>query len=458
MTEGVNKESIQWRFLLPLILGTMLNPLNSTMLATALMNLCQSFKVSIGQGAILITSLYITSTVAQPLMGRLADIYSPKKINTIGFILALAAAIVGIAAPGFEWLIVSRILLGLGTSAAYPSAMAIINRKYAEAGKAVPGRVLGIIAISAQVSMVLGPVLGGLLTQWFNWRGIFMINIPWVIVAIILSQAIPDYPPAKANSDVSLFKRLDAVGIVIFSGFLLALLFTLINHQFTWILPVIAIMLFIMLILWERKQPSPFIDVRLLASKPALLMVYLRTLATTYILYQVLYAIPQWLEGIKLLSPAKTGLMMLPESAMAMLSAYVIAKSKNIFGQNLTGVTVMLLACIGWFTLGHGSSIIYILGITLILGVAEGVNIIANQALLNQEAPLAQKGVSFGLMRTFGYLGAIISSTQIKMLFHNGVSDQSFHLIGVFTICSSLLLAVLLIPLWFRRKVLQAGS
>ncbi|NCD71169.1 MFS transporter [Mucilaginibacter agri] len=451
MRKEVKDEEVSLRFMMPLILGTMMNPLNSTMLATSLFALCNSFKVSVGQGAILITSLYVTSTIAQPLMGRLADIFSPKKINTLGFILVLIAALIGVFAPAFSWLIASRIFLGLGTSAAYPSAMAIINKKYAAIGKPVPGRVLGIIATSAQVSMVIGPVLGGLLTQWLGWRGIFFINIPWVLVALFLSKSIPNYGAAAANPSVSLFKRLDVPGIMIFSCFLLTLLYVLMQ-PFAWLPLLIPTFLLAALIIWERNQQSPFIDVRLLATNPSLLLVYVRTLATTYVLYQVLYALPQWLEAVKNLSPANTGLIMLPESAMAMAMGLLVSKSTKLFRQNLWGVMAMLLCCIAWLTLNVNSTVFYIFLVTLVMGCAEGINIIANQALLNEEAPLAQKGVSFGLSRTFGYLGAIISGSQIKVLFHNGVTDHNFHIIGYTVMYSCVALMILLIPLWFRMR------
>jgi MFS family permease len=87
MNEDIKTGKISWRFMLPLVLGTMMNPLNSSMLATALITLCNSFKITVGEGAILIVSLYVTATVAQPLMGRLADIFSAKKINALGFVL-----------------------------------------------------------------------------------------------------------------------------------------------------------------------------------------------------------------------------------------------------------------------------------------------------------------------------------------------------------------------------------
>jgi MFS family permease len=446
------EEKISYRFMLPLVLGTMMNPLNSTMLATALLTLCNSFKISVGQGAVLITSLYVTAMIAQPLMGRLADIFSAKKINLLGFGLVLIAALIGVFAQSFAWLILSRIMLGLGTSAAYPSAMALISKKYALEGKPVPGQVLGVIAVSAQISMVLGPVLGGLLAQWFGWRGIFFINIPWVLVALYLSRAIPDYGATPANHTISLFKRLDVPGIIIFSAFLLSLLYVLMGDNFAPLIIIPPVLLLLALIFWERSQEAPFMDVRLLANNPALLLVYVRTLATTYVLYQVLYAMPQWLESVKNLSPANTGLIMLPESAMAMLLGFLVSKSNMVFRQNLWGVLIMLGTCICWLTLNAESSLVYIFLVTLVMGTAEGINIIANQALLSAEAPLAQKGVSFGLSRTFGYLGAIISGSQIKALFHDGVTDHSFHIIGYTVLYSCAALVLLLIPLWIRTN------
>jgi len=454
MGSQVEKEPVPYKFMLPIVLGTMMNPLNSTMLATALIPLCNSFKISVGSGAILVTSLYVTSTIAQPLMGRLADIFSAKKINTLGFILSLLAALIGMFAPGFSWLIVSRIMLGLGTSAAYPSAMALINKKYAQAQRPVPGNVLGIVGISAQVSMILGPVLGGLLTQWLGWKGIFFINIPWVLIALYLSKAIPADPVPKTTNPVNLFKRLDVPGILIFSLFLLSLLFLLIQHSFSWQLTLPAILLLVLLIVWERGQESPFIDVRLLANKPALLLVYIRALATSYILYAMLYGFPQWLEGVRHFNPAETGLFMLPDSIVAIAVGLLISKSTKLFRQNFLGVLFMAATCAGMFILNENIGVFVIVAVTIVMGVAEGLNLIANQALLNAEAPLAQKGVSFGLYRTFAYLGAIISSSQLKVLFHTGITDHKFHILSYSAAISCMILVVLLIPLWRRSRLI----
>lgn len=447
-------DKINYRFLMPLILGTMMNPLNSTMLATAMVALCGAYKVTLGQGAILITSLYVTSTIAQPLMGRLADIFSAKKINTLGFILVLIAALIGVFAPHFSWLIVSRIFLGFGTSAAYPSAMALINKKYAAENLPVPGKVLGIMTMCSQVSMVLGPVLGGLLTQWFGWQGIFLINIPWVLVALYLSKVLPDFPPTSNKNGTSLAKRLDLPGILLFCIFLLPALYVVIEQAFVWWYITLVLLLLVAFILWERTQENPFIDVRLLWNKPILSLIYIRTMAITYVLYMMLYGMPQWLEGIKHLQPARTGLMMLMNSVLGIASGLLISKSKDLFRQNLIGVGCMLLACTGLYFINEAASLFYVLGVIMCMGTAEGTNLVSNQALLNKEAPAAQKGVSFGLSRTFGYLGAITSGVQLKILFHSGITDEKFHQLGNTALYSCIVIVLLLIPVWKNRKAL----
>jgi MFS family permease len=426
----------------------MMNPLNSTMLATALTTICTSFGKDVSAGALLITPLYVTCTVGQPLMGRLADIYSPKKINTLGFVLVLIAAVIGMIAPDFSWLIVSRIILGLGTSAAYPSAMAIINKKYANEGIPVPGKVMGWVAICSQISMVLGPVLGGLLTQWLGWKGIFFINIPWVIAAVYLSKSLPDEPPIQQEH--SLFKELDIPGILLFSTFLLVLLFTLMQHNlFMYYWPVLFLSL-ALLILWERKQENPFIHVRLLWSKSALSLVYIRTLATNYILYLILYAMPQWIEGVLHVSPANTGLMMFPMSLMSAMIGWLVSRSSNIRLLYIGGLISLSIACGCLFLLTQYTAVIMVVGATLIMGVAVGINMIANQSALQKEADKSQTGVSFGLYRTAGYIGAIVSGSQLKTGFKGGVTDASFHQLALYASISCILSGFLLIPLWMK--------
>jgi len=452
MNKSSSRQPVPWKFMLPLILSTMMNPLNSTMLATALVTLCNSFKISIGDGAILIASLYVTATIAQPLMGRLADIYNPKKINVIGLYLVLLATAVGVAAPNLGWLIVSRVILGIGTSAAYPSAMAIINRRYADEQTAVPGNVLGIVAISSQVSMILGPSLGGFLSQIFGWRGILFINIPWVLISLLLFRNIDDFPSLRTKKDNKAATKMDLVGVLLFTSFLLTSLYVLTGHDYILVATVVAFLKLLGLIFWEWHHRSPFIDFRLLVRKPELSLVYVRTLATNYILYLLLNAVPQWIQVVKKIDPAHSGLIMLPMTITAIAVGLFTARVNKPVFQNVVGVAIMLIACLCTLLFNAAMSMSMIIAGLVIVGCADGINMIANQSLLNQEAPSEQKGVSFGLYRTAGYIGAIISGSQLKIVFIHGVTDTAFHRLGYFALISAFILIILLIPLFMMKK------
>lgn len=450
--EAPQRERIDWKFMLPLALGTMMNPLNSTMLATALVTICLSFSEDVSSGALLITPLYIAATIGQPLMGRLADMYEPKTVNKYGFMIVLAGAIVGTFAPSFEWLIVSRILFGLGTAAAFPSAMALIAHRYGDSSRAIPGNVLGIITVASQVSLVIGPLLGGFLTELFGWQGVFLVNIPWALAALYLSRNIR---PAKTEYTVpsgSIFKKTDALGILLFAAFLIALLLTLTHPAGQWFYLAGTLLSFALFIAWERKQDHAFIDIRLLWHKPSLLLVYIRTLGTNYILYLLLYALPQWIEAVKMISPAQNGLIMLPMSLMSALSAILISsRIRNVGLLNILGVIVLAIASSCLLLLHKDISVPWIVFATMISGIAIGINIIANQASLSAEAPPDQTGVSFGLYRTFGYLGAIVSGTQLKSVFQHGITDDSLHTCGWFAAGSCVLLALLYVSQ--RKKI-----
>jgi MFS family permease len=450
MAKGT-QERIDWKFMLPLVLGTMMNPLNSTMLSTALTTICHGFNKEIGSGSLLITPLYIAATIGQPLMGRLADLYDPKLINRLGFLLVLFGALVGVFAPSFSWLIVSRVLLGLGTSAAYPSGMAILTHKYRSMNLTVPANVLGIMVLSSQVSMVLGPILGGFLTQWFGWQGIFFINIPWVLASLYLSKNVPHVERAKIVGR-SVFKTIDVVGVFSFAVALVFLLVMLAGYlPFAWSF-ILFLASFLFFIGWERMQKTPFVDVNLLWHKPSLFLVYVRTLATFYIMYLMMYSMPQWVEAIKHLTPGETGMIMFPLSVMSALSVFMLSKSNNLFKTNVISLVFMVLACMSLFFLNSSSVIFVIVLIVMLVGVAIGTNSLTNQSSLSAEAPADKTGSSFGLYRTFGYIGAIVSGAQMKTIFHTGATDHSFRLINWYILASCVVLIVLFFAEFRKRQ------
>src|SRR6202012_1770296 len=111
------------RFVTPMLMGAALNPINSSMIATGLVSIATAMGVPVGKTSILISSLYLTSAVAQPTCGRLAEQLGPRRVFLAGIAIVLLGGILGGVAHDMTMLVISRVMIGVGTSARYPSAM-----------------------------------------------------------------------------------------------------------------------------------------------------------------------------------------------------------------------------------------------------------------------------------------------------------------------------------------------
>src|SRR5262249_56393470 len=134
------------------------------------------FRVSVATASWLLSGFALAAAVAQPVMGRLADLFGPRRIFCLGLLVVGVASALAPLAPAFGWLIACRMLQAFGTSAAYPAGLTIL-RTVNPQGQA-PASTLGAINITSSVSVALGPVLGGFLAARAGWPPIFLLNLP----------------------------------------------------------------------------------------------------------------------------------------------------------------------------------------------------------------------------------------------------------------------------------------
>ena len=111
------------RLIAPMVLGSVLNPINSSMIAVALVPIGIAFGAPPAETVWLVTALYLATAVGQPVIGRLVDMYGPRRLYLVGTGLVGVAGLLGALAPTLGVLIAARVLLGFGTSAAYPAAL-----------------------------------------------------------------------------------------------------------------------------------------------------------------------------------------------------------------------------------------------------------------------------------------------------------------------------------------------
>ncbi|WP_163566570.1 MFS transporter [Fodinicola feengrottensis] len=288
------------RFSASVALGTLLQPLNSSMIAVALVQIGVAFHVPAGsQTQWLVSGLYLATAVSAPTAGKLADLFGARKVFLTGLALVAVVSLLAPFSPSLGWLIAARVLLGIGTGAQFPAGVAMI-RRIADQRKASAVGALGILSIFAQTSAALGPSLGGVLVGGFGWESIFFVNIPMTLAAAIcvLRMVPPDVPreiggwrqvvreiePARADhlqcrddgldADSAVAGRPATVGAV---GGRRAGLRGL-------------------RVVGERRAATPFVDVRLLVRSKALSLTYVRTLLTYTAFYAIFYGLPGWLE------------------------------------------------------------------------------------------------------------------------------------------------------------------
>jgi MFS family permease len=426
------------RFTAPMLMGAALNPLNSAVIATALVSIAAAMHVPVGRTAILISCLYLTSAIAQPTAGRLAEEFGPRRVFLAGILIVLVGGILGGVAHDMTTLVVARVLIGLGTSAGYPSAILLIRRRATAGGlRSPPASVLGALASAAAATIAIGPTVGGLLVGWFNWRAAFLINVPITVAAFAMTLAwiAPDPDRLRGRPAREVAGRVDLPGVIGFGAAMTALLVFLLSlPRPDWTALAVSIAVAIALAAWEMRAANPFLDVRLLASNGVLTRTYLRNGLTLMGIYAILYGLTQWIEVAHGLSAYEAGLMLIPMGACSAITARIVSHHVRLRLSLTVSALLLIIGAVGTRFLTSHSPLVAIVAITAVFGLMSGSSNVTNQTALYREAPPQAIGTASGLLRTFGYVGSIASATITGLVFRSHVGDAGLHNISLILI------------------------
>ncbi|CCB71542.1 MFS transporter [Streptantibioticus cattleyicolor] len=413
----------------PMVIGSILNPVNSSIIAVALVPIGAAFGAPPSRTAWLISALYLATALGQPVVGRLIDLFGPRRLFLISTSLVGLAGVAGTLAPDLATLVGARVLLGLGTCAGYPAAMSLLRGEARRTGHDSPNAVLTVLAAANQTVAVIGPPLGGLLIGVGGWRATFALNVPLAAAAWLLgAMRLPKRTGPRRTGTVSVVSQLDLPGVALFAAMLVtALLFLMDPRPAGWYLPVIAVAAGGAFALRELRASVPFIDLRVLAGNVPLLATYGRAVPAYVVSYCFLYGFTQWVEEGRGLTPSQTGLVQLPVFLTAIGVTTLTGRRSGVRGKLVAGAIAQLAACGLLLTLGAGSPVWLLLAVGLVSGIPQGLNSLALQNSVYHQADPERVGASSGLLRTFSYVGSMIASAATAAAFGDHAGTGGLH-------------------------------
>lgn len=389
----------------------------------------------------LLSGYLIASSIATPLLGKLADRHGKRRLLLLALALFLAGSVGAALAPGIAVLIGFRALQGAG-GAVFPLSLSIARERLPQ-GRAGVG--IGLLTAAFGLGTTLGFGVSGAIVQAASWRWVFAAGAIAILVGLVV---IPGAIPRSENRSHA---RLDLLGgALLTGGFALLLVGLTEGASLGWgSWPVVALFAAGAAALagWIRHElrvSEPLIDLTVLASRPVL-MTNLATVGLGFAMFGLYFLIPTLLarggSGFGA-GPLVTGLYMLPAAAGQLVagaaSGFIAERSgsKPVF---VTGMALTTAACV-WLALLHVATWQIVVAM-LALGVGNGFAIGIASALIAETARGTETGIATALnsllRRVGGGFGSQISAALLAAIItaHGAPAVSAFVL--SFSICAA---------------------
>jgi EmrB/QacA subfamily drug resistance transporter len=353
-----------------------------------------------------ITAFALSWAVFSIPVGRLADMFGLRKFTIYGIIIFLAATVAAIFANSIGILIMLRAVQGLGSAILGGTVVAMISITFPAKER---GKALGIYISSVYAWLAAGPFLSGLITEYLNWRSVFIFALPFslAVLGLVLWVIKGEWVGARGE-------KFDFSGSVIFGLALFALIFGFSEiKQITGILLTIAgaagIFLFLV---WENHVTSPLLDVKAFRHNHPFIFSNLASLITYSATAAISYLLSLYLQIVKGFSPFNASLILIIQPLVQTAIAPFTGRLSDRAEPRIIASIGMGMLCLGLASLimlGENTSLFQVIVTLVIIGIGFGVFVPPNTNAIMSSVEPKHYAVASSLTSTMRTIGQTMS-------------------------------------------------
>jgi len=405
-----------WGSLIAICLGTFMLLVDVTIVTVALPAMAKDLHSGMADLE-WVVDIYALALAALLLgVGSSADRFGCRKIYVAGLATFAVASLACALSPNITTLIIARGVQGVGAVAMLGTTIALLGVCFEGKER---GIAFGVWGATSATAVAVGPIVGGLLTEHVNWQWIFLVNLPISVVAAAFALRYLKETPTRQTG------RLDVLGVLTFTVAAGAATWLLIRvHGDSWTsgttltLGAIAVVAFVAFLVIERRHPDPMLDLTLFRRPSfcgiAVAGFFMQAAAFAYLLFTSL-----WLQSVLKLGPVDAGLVLLPLSLAAFLTAIIAGR----FGQRsphlFIGVGLLFIgagALLQTFLTADSTASAVIPGM-IVAGIGVGLATPTMSAAALSAAPADRGGMAGAAVNTFRQLGYAVGIALFGVVF-----------------------------------------
>lgn len=408
MTLSVSQKQ---NLLIALMIPSIMTVLNQSMFGVALPTIRDAFGIQADTTAWLVIVYTLPIMIFPPLYGRFGDGLGKQRLLLAGSAIFMVGTIMTLAAPNLALIMAGRLIQGFGAASVIPLSIAIISQYFPANNR---GKALGTWNQIAPVMHMVGPILGGFLIDYLNWRLIFG---PVLIVTIVVLWVVRTYiPPRQGKVQPHFFQTFDFGGLILLTAAITTLIFYVSSKSLTgvavlqdWRLLGLTLVFFAGLIIWEKRHKTPFIALNILVHgtfRRASLCAASRMFAMS----GIGFLLPLYLADIHKLSAISIGVTLTLIAGSLLLTLRIGGQLADRWSSRwpvTVGMVVQALAMVSFAVWPETTPIWAIRGSVILHGLGAGLSLAALHRASMGEIPEEQTGTAAGLYTLIRFGGTV---------------------------------------------------